>query len=214
MISQTSAEPEERGNPLDAVVGEFHDARGRIACPYSLQVADLLTSFSFKSKSCNGFVTQKELDENGGVCKKCAAKIKKRGVAHGDRKEIPVEINPSHHHSAAVCDFNYDGLDELIDGVSTIPKNKQQNLFDALEKIMRWCFSSGHTSQAAVRLAVIGDNLYPELIGAKSNKELAKQLGVSRQVFSLARANFKEHFGIKLAELKPPNNRKQGQDGG
>src|ERR1035437_4307403 len=138
MISQTSAEPEERGNPLDAVVGEFHDRRGRIACPYSLQVAAMLSAYK------PHFARQNELDANGGVCKKCAKKIKARGAARGDRKEIPVEINPSHHHSAAVCDFDYDGLDELIDGVSTIPKNKQQNLFDALEKIMRWGFSSGH----------------------------------------------------------------------
>ena len=104
-------------------------------------------------------------------------------------------------------DFDFDEVDAALSGISKNSKNGRESIFEAFEKIFHWCFSENRINIAAVRFAVIGDNLYPELIGSKSNKELARQLGVSRQVFSKTRKAFKKHFGIRLKSLKPPNRR-------
>jgi len=202
---------------------EFQDKRGRIACPYAMQVADMLSSFA------PHYASQKELDANGGVCKKCAKKIKKSGAATSKRMIEPrAKMETNHHEPPAfdsrgnqnfggnesemvdTTDFDFDGVEEAISGISQTPINERDALFDAMEKIFRWCFSDKHINLAAVRFAVIGDNLYPEFIGAKSNKELAKQLGISRQVLSWNRANFQKHFGIKLKALVAPNRRNKG----
>ena len=222
MSNRKSTGPEERGNPLDAVIGEFHDARGRTACPYAMQVADMLTTFK------PHYASRKELDANGGVCKKCAAKIKNSAEARSKRREeVPSKIEPHRNHDAyfdggpvnhscfddrsaqpvETTDFDFDEVDAALSGISKHSKNGRESIFDAFEKIFHWCFSENRINIAAVRFAVIGDNLYPELIGNKSNKELARQLGVSRQVFSKTRKAFKNHFGIRLKSLKPPNRR-------
>ena len=224
MSHQKISEPEERGNPLDAVSGEFQDGRGRLACPYSMSVADMLTTFK------PHFASRKELKENHGICKKCADKIKKRNAAiisgKKERAVIPEAHIPQnvifsethlestglyrHHHEVDIIgttDFDFDQIDAALHGISNLTKNKIQEFYDAFEKLFIWCFSENRIKIAAVRFAVIGDNLYPELIGSKSNKELARQLGVSRQVFSKTRKAFKKHFQIRLKSLKPPNRR-------
>jgi hypothetical protein len=171
----------------------------------------------------------KELDANGGVCKKCAKKIKKNGatrMAKGEEKPVTNEIE-SHRAIAFdvhgnknfgqeeflavdTTDFDFDGIEEAVSGISQTPSNERQILFDALEKIVRWCFAENRIKFAAVRFALIGANLYPELIGAKSDKELAKQLGITKQDFSVKRAIFQKHFGIKLKAFTPPNRRNKG----
>lgn len=203
------AGPEEMGNPLDAVIGEFQDTRGRIACPYSLQVADLLSPYALH------FVSQKELDANGGVCGSCAGKIKKRGLAlMNGKKEKPATIKSHHYfspqedhcelvngHAEEIVDFNFDGIDETLGFIKNSPESVRNETGQLASKLFGWCFSStgrNRLKTAALRFAAIVAGIRPDLLDNCSQGELAKQLGLTKAAFSKTSLKFQSQFDIKF----------------
>lgn len=190
---------------------DFQNADGWPACGRSLENANLLSGFELHHAPAA------ELAANGGICAKCATKIRKAnaGVLAG-KIELPVDLNEHNResefepdlvgfsedgHRVGVVEFDFAALDGVLESA---PEEARQMAGEAIRENLPYCFGNGNLTAAAAKFAVIGAGLRPDAPGLNdaTQTDLAKRLGLSKAALSKASVKFQDTFGVKFGRSR------------
>ncbi len=187
------------------------DKKGGIACPVSLENANLLSNYSVH------FTTKRQI-EKFGMCKACRRRIKEKGKALLTGKlETPASMTVHHHaltpeedHAANIgpgevvptIEFDYDEVDRALGLVESPPEDARQLAGEVIRQVFAYCFGNGNLTAAAAKFAVIGVGLRPSVLSDATQTDLAKRLGLTKAALSKASVKFQDKFGIKFSRSR------------
>jgi hypothetical protein len=159
------------------------------------------------------YATPQELQENGGVCRRCREKFRKHnGGFISGRIETPAAMT----HHVAQSDGEHAGFEALgpeqiidfpfvaLDGIEHDPIRTAADVFAT---VMTWVWGAGSIRSAMTRLAALTAALRPDLLGNKSYQQIGAELGVSKQSVARFGVAFCDEFGIQCARGRLPEAR-------
>jgi hypothetical protein len=195
------------------------NGNGQILCPRSWANADLLSE-NYKLH----FTSPDELKLNGGVCSKCAAQIRKGNAGMLAGRETQGDFHNGHHQEVAPdvhagwegehelvpsVEFNYDSVEEALGIIRAVPRDARAQAAEVLRQLMAWCFKGDPPLRSAlVKFTMIVAGLRPEILGNRTMKELAIEIGITKQGMSKQSVNFQDAFGIQFSRSRS----KEGRD--
>jgi hypothetical protein len=197
---------------------------GPIVCPRSLANADLLSEYKLH------YATLNELKANGGICAKCAAKIRRVNAAMLAGREIREDSHNGHypapvpdfhagwedddeHKLVPTIEFNFDDVDAALGIIHAAPRDARTQAAELFRQLLIWCFAGNPLLRTAlVKFTTIAAGLRPEILDDRTMTELAMEIGVTKQAMSKQATNFSDAFGIKFGRGRSKESRARMAD--
>lgn len=191
------------------------DKRGRVACPVSLEHANLLSNYDVH------FTAPSQVAKFG-MCRKCRAKIKKNGKAIlAGKVERPADwsklhdlpIQPDDHIARdvggaivstedfdwnTVCEREND-LDAMLGIISKAEPEAREQAAEVLQAIWQWLYARGGQTSlrlATAKRAVLISGLSPHTLDGATLEAMADELGVSKSAMSKVNITTQKRFSI------------------
>ena len=110
-----------------------------------------------------------------------------------------VAFDASHEVMQSV-DFNFDGVDEALGFIHRSPPQAREQAAELFRELMTWCFSGNMSLRSSlVKFTAIACGLRPDLLGNRSGRELATELGITKQGLSRQSVKFEDAWGIQFS---------------
>lgn len=114
-----------------------------------------------------------------------------------------VAFDESHHELIGTTDFDFGAVDEALGFIHRSPPEAREQAAELFRQLAAWCFRGNRPLRASlVRFVAIVAGLRPDLLGNRSGRDLAAELGCTKQNLSHQSAKFSDVFGIQFARCR------------
>ena len=185
------------------------DRRGRVACPVSIDRANLLTNFKVH------FTTARQIQKYG-MCRACRARFKRDhgAILIGEKTETPAAMtnhrelpnleNDHAGHEAPgeviqTTDFDFGAVDEALGIFEDAPPDARQQAAEVLQNIWRWLYAKGGQTPlrtAAAKLGVLVSGFSPDTLDGATLETMADELGVTKSAMSKINVTTQKRFSL------------------
>lgn len=107
-------------------------------------------------------------------------------------------------------EFDFDGIDEALGFIHRTPPQAREQAAELFRNLTAWCFTDGQPLRAAlVKWIAIVSGLRPDLLENRSGRELAAELGVTKQALSRQAIRFCDAWQIQFARCRLKESRER-----
>jgi hypothetical protein len=115
-------------------------------------------------------------------------------TVHGDRAHY------ADGDLVEAVDFDFDAVDEALGLIHRTPPQAREQAAELFRALTAWCFKDGRPLRSAmVKWIAIISGLRPDLLENRSGRELAEELGVSKQALTHQSVRFSDAWQIQFA---------------
>jgi hypothetical protein len=116
-----------------------------------------------------------------------------------------VAYSVEEHGAIQTVDFPFSDIDEALGYIHHTPPSGRAMAGELLRQLLIWCCGSNGTRSlrsATTRFVAVVSGLRPEILLDRTGRDLACELGISRQALSHQAVKFEDAFGIKFARCR------------
>jgi hypothetical protein len=107
------------------------------------------------------------------------------------------------HGAIQTVDFDFEAVDEALGFVRKARPTARQEAGELFRELANWCFGGKRSVRGAlVKFVAICAGLRPELLDDRNGKDLAKEIGCTKQALSHQAVRFENAFQIKFARAR------------
>jgi hypothetical protein len=121
-----------------------------------------------------------------------------------------VGFDESHHQYVGTTDFPFDEIDQALGFVHESPPAAREQAAELFRTLATWCFSGSKSLRASmVKFVAIAAGIRPDLLDNRSLRELASELGCTKQNLAHQAVKFSDAWGTKFARSRSKEGRQR-----
>ena len=116
-------------------------------------------------------------------------------------------FDPETHGAIQTVDFNFDDVDEALGYIHHSPPSAREQAAELFRNLATWCFRGQQLRPGLVKLIAVISGLRPDLLDNRTEPDLARELGVTKQALSRQSLKFQDAWRIKFARSRSKEGR-------